>query len=520
MKILKRILCLTLALLMLLPLLVACRSKKSKEDGEDTQDKALLEAEMPDDGVGMLPEGGFGGREIRFLGWDAASANEWEVAEGDTGTTLKSAVFARNEAVKGRLDVKLSWRYIAGHAGFEFEYAATAGKDAAQGLVDVFTPYSRAACVLMMNGASRDLQGIDYLDLTDSWWNSATMASAVNGKVYFAGGDAVWTLMGNTIAFCYNKDILEKNASILDKYNVTSMYDLVNEGKWTLDTMLEMAKAVAADKTYGLTGYLVATDAFYKAMDLKWMELDANGQQTISEDQHSAKVDVALGKLVNFFKTSASAYYNYYATDLEYASTNGNLSNPKMPTWQNGQSLFITNAIISISDYKFTELSFDFGVLPMPMYDTNQFKGEGVAGLGYKTTPDFEYSVVAIPRAAMNVNQLGAVLQVLASEGSTRTSPAYFSEVLKKQISDSPEDYAMWETIRGSIEFDPGRFFDNSEGAAHAGYSCMMFRYCIQMDKTTAAEEWASGGEARKQYVRNMNQAMAALEAKYEKNNK
>ncbi len=520
MKILKRILCLTLAVLMLLPLLVACTSKKEKESSEGTKDKALLEAEMPDDGVGMLPDGGFGGREIRLLGWTGASANEWEVAEGDTGTTLKSAVFARNEAVKGRLDVKLKWNYIDGHAGFEFTYAATAGQQAGQGLIDVFTPYSRSACILMMNGATRDMQGIKYLDLTDEWWNSAMMDCAVNGKVYFAGGDMVWTLMGNTFAFCYNKDILEKNASILEKYGVISMYDLVNEGKWTLDTMLEMAKAVAADKTYGLTGYLVATDAFYKAMDLKWMEIDANGQLVISEDQHSGRLDVALGKLVNFFKTSASAYIDYYATNLEYASNNGNVSNPKMPTWQNGQTLFILNPIMSITDYKFTELSFDFGVLPMPMYDTAQFKGSEVAGQGYKTTPDFEYSVVAIPRTASNVDQIGAVLQVLASEGANRTSPAYFSEVLKKQISDSPEDYAMWETIRGSIEMDPGRFFDNAAGEANAGFSWSVMRSNIQMRRTTAAEDWASSGENRKQLVAQMNEAMAATELKYEKNKK
>ncbi|MBO5938294.1 MAG: hypothetical protein J6Q82_02195 [Clostridia bacterium] len=516
MKILKRILCLTLVVLMLLPLLVACKSNKKKEDGENTKDRALLEAEMPDDGVGMLPDGGFGGREIRFLGWTGASANEWEVAEGDTGTTLKSAIYARNEAVKGRLDVKLKWQYIEGHAGFEFTYAATAGQQAGNGLVDVFTPYSRAACVLMMNGATRDMQGIKYLDLTDEWWNSAMIDCAVNGKIYFAGGDMVWTLMGNTIAFCYNKDILEKNASILEKYGVTTMYDLVNEGKWTLDTMIEMAKAVAADKTYGFTGYLVPMDAFYKAMDLKWMEIDATGQQTISEDQHSGKVDVALGKLLNFFRTSASDAYNFYATNLEYASNNGNKSNPKMPSWQNGQTLFILNAIVSITDYKFTELAFDFGVLPMPMYDTAQFKGPGVAGQGYKTTPDFEYSVVSIPRTATGLDQIGAVLQVMASEGFTRTSPAYFSEVLKKQISDSPEDYAMWETIRGSIDLDPGRMFDNSAGDADAGYSCMMFRYCIQMDLTTTAETWASSGEKRKQHVRDMNANMALIEAKYD----
>ncbi|MBO5939143.1 MAG: hypothetical protein J6Q82_06560 [Clostridia bacterium] len=479
------------------------KENNGENNEENNEDDNTIPAPV-DDGVGTQD---FGGREIRFLGWTAASANEFEVDEGDTGTLLKSAVYARNKAVKERLNVNLKWQYIEGHAGFEFTYAATAGNMASVGNVDIFTPYSRVGAVLMINGITRDMKNIAYLDLEDPWWNPSIVNDcAVNGKVYFAGGDTSWTLAGNAIAFFYNKDILSQYSSSLAALGATSMYDLVQQKKWTIDNMLTLSKAVK-DTSYGLAVYLVSMDAFYKASDLKWMEVNDQGQQKISDDVHSGKMDSLLSKFLAYENDPSSAMRLYYSINLEYASNNGNRSNPIMPEWKKGQALFTVQPLLSVNDFKFHELGFDFGVLPMPLYDSDQ--------TAYKTTPDFEYSVVAIPRNATGIDELGAVLQVMASEGQSRILPAYYEATMKMKPSDDAKEYEMWKTVLNSVELDPGRMFDYVAGAAQSGFSFAGFRVCLQLQKTTTEEYWLTNGQNMQNYVNDMNVTMAQLEAKY-----
>lgn len=509
MKILKRILCLTLVALMLIPLLVACGDNTDKE-GTDEVDKDLLAAEMPDDGVDFQD---FGGKEIRLLGFNAASANEFEVDAEDTGTTLKAAVFARNQALEGRLNVKLKWDYINGHAGYESAYVTEAGSRASSGGVDIFTPYSQAGSWLMTNGVIQDLkgEGLTYLDLSDPWWESSFAEQCtINDRLYFTGGDISWTLMGNTIGFCFNKDILSQKAQVLEQFGVTSMYELVEQDKWTIDNFITISKAVAAKNTYGFTSYIVPMDAFYKACDMKWLEVNANGQQEISADQGSGKVNTVLGKLSPFFRTDAVAVRLKYDSNLNYATNNGNKSNPSNPEWQNGKALFVLNPMLSITDFKFTELGFDFGVLPMPMYDSAQG--------AYKTTPDFEYSIVAVPRQVQGeaLTQVSAVLQVMASEGQSRIARPYFDEVMKKQEADSADDYTMWETIRDSIELEGGRMFAGVGGKENDGFTFITFRRSLQLSKNTINEQWDGSAQKRKDLISNMNAEMAKIEAKYD----
>lgn len=501
--VLKRILCLTLVILMLLPLLAACRIKKENSNAMALDLEQLADT-MPDDGVGIRD---YGGRTIRILGWEEASPNEFEVSEEEmqaSESTLKQAIYMRNEAVKGRLNVDLKWSYTTGLAGTEAEYVSTAKSRITSQKVDILTPYSRVGNLLMIQGLSQDLNAISTIRLSDPWWSACILEnSSVNGRVYFAAGDMSWSLMGMTIAFCYNKNILKRTPGVLDQFEVDSMYDLVMDGKWTLESMRKLAQAVTTNRTYGITGYIVPVDAFYKGSDLSWMEVDpATGNQIVSPDQYSGKASSVVSQLTKLFNTSSSAVRIKYDTTLETANKN-NDSNPINPEWQKGRSLFVFNSIVSITDYKFNELSFDFGVLPMPKYDEDQTE--------YKTVPDFEYSLCVIPRQITKEDAeiFGAVLTVFASEGFMRTSRAYYSEVLKKQSSNSVEDYNMWDTIKQSIDLDGGRLFDNYISPS----IWSNFRNSVMGRQDSMTSEWEKNGDSLIEMAAQMNQTMWQIES-------
>ena len=287
------------------------------------------------------------------------------------------------------------------------------------------------------------------------------------------------------------------------------MYDLVMDGKWTLESMRILAQAVTTNRTYGITGYYVAMDAFYKGCDLDWMEVDpSTGNQIISDDQNSGRANDVVKQLTSLFNSAASAVEVRQNMSYGELAQAGNFSNPSNPEWQKGRSLFVFNSIISITDYKFNELSFDFGVLPMPMYDEEQS--------GYKTVPDFEYSMCVIPRQVSDADAeiFGAVLTVLASEGFMRTARAYYSEVLKKQSSNSVEDYNMWDTIKQSIDLDGGRLFD-WQIAGCGVWGC--FRNALSTKEDSLAGKWAASGQTMISDAEKMNQKMQQLEEQYAK---
>ena len=144
------------------------------------------------------------------------------------------------------------------------------------------------------------------------------------------------------------------------------------------------------------------------------------------------------------------------------------------------------------------------------MYDTAQGS--------YKTIPDYEYSIVAVPRTVQGekLSQVGAVLQVLASEGENRIATPYFEEVMKKQEADSADDYTMWGTIKDSVEMDGGRFFTGSLKAdPNTNPTSGAFRRALQLAKNTINEEWDGQKQESQTLVSKMNTDMATIEARY-----
>ena len=313
--------------------------------------------------------------------------------------------------------------------------------------------------------------------------------------------------MSETIAMCFNKKILAANAEILNPYGVDNMYDLVNQGKWTLPTMIQMSKAVTSDgsedtKTYGFAAHIGAMDAFWKGSDLKWLEISNKGDLKIAEDQNSSRANSLVATLTEFYRSSAAKTTMAYYDDSYVFANAINQANPKCVTWNAGRSLFQMSPIVSITDFGFAELAFEFGMLPVPKYDGSQ--------LMYKTTPGFEYSVCCIPRVAIGFEDLCTVLECLAIEGYNLTSPAYYSQTLRKQISDSAEDYAMWETIKNSIEIDTGRLFE-----VHRGIAWEAFRRALMGDKSSYDEIFDPFEGPLAVEVGVMNATVRTMEKKY-----
>ena len=322
----------------------------------------------------------------------------------------------------------------------------------------------------------------------------------VYDHLYFASGDISPSLFKQTFVMYFNKDMAESYlGDELESYGVSSLYELVDKGEWTLDKMLKMAENVGsstddnkdASDIFGFTADPINIDSFYQASGLKVIDYNDDGSIKISSDYSSAKVHTLLEKLNTFFN-SRDAFVPEYETPNRSDQINA---------WKNGNVLFHVNTI----DYApiFASAGTKFGILPMPKYDAQQASYQDISG--------FVYTMWSVSRGTKNSDAVGAVLECMASESYREVSPVLYDTMLRARASHSQEDYEMWEKIKASVCIDGGRCFDQQFN----NKIWSLFRSAI----INRSNDWMSTYENNEESLRtsaaSLNQLMYSLESVY-----
>ena len=251
------------------------------------------------------------------------AAPEFFVEEQD-GDIVNDAIFKRNLAVSDRLNVNFEFIEEPCAWGDRKNFAQKVSQSvlANDSAYDVVAGYSMAIASLAADGMLVDLNSTKYIDLTKPWWSQNLMAqSSVNGKLYFASGDISTTLTYMMYAMYFNKDIMAAN-------NIEEPYNLVLDGKWTLDKLLELSTGVyqdlngdgkkkVDDDLFGLETYAVYVDPYFYSCGLRTTELDADGVPQISTLFGSEQTQALIEKLVNaFFATNDCVISGYDSKEL------------------------------------------------------------------------------------------------------------------------------------------------------------------------------------------------------------
>ena len=102
------------------------------------------------------------------------------------------------------------------------------------------------------------------------------------------------------------------------------------------------------------------------------------------------------------------------------------------------------------------ETDVDYGVIPMPKYNTDQKE--------YRTTITNLYSLYTVFAGSTKeqANRAGAVLECLASEGYRTVSPMVFEVCLKVRYANDSDSGKMYDIIHDGVVFDIGRVFSRA----------------------------------------------------------
>ena len=409
----------------------------------------------------------FGGATTHIFGWEGSGNDEFFV-DAENGDIVNDALYARNRAVEERLNLTMTFTLAPGAYNDRGNWVKLIKQStmAGDGANDIVAGYSMSGATLANSRLITDLMELDYLNFEKPWWPESLIKEATcGGKLYFCSGDISTNMIYMLYATYFNKSIA-KNYDI----DPDGLYELVLDGKWTLDKLIELSSGMYMDldgdgkksveDRYGFTTHSVWSDAFFFASGLRTTTVGDDGLPHLSEEFGGEKTQALLQKLLDNF---------YSKNDMFYGTVDNQLIRDQ---FLQERALFLTTEIYFATNH-LRDSQVEYGILPMPKYDELQED--------YYTVSSFPYTLYGIPVDAKDPSMSAAILECMASESYRTVSPALFEVALKVKYAGDDDASAMYDIIRGSNVFDIGRIFNDSVN----GKTYSMFRSCL-MDNQSA----------------------------------
>ena len=270
-----------------------------------------------------------------------------------------------------------------------------------------------------------NLRDLD-INLDASYWDYSMMESlSVDGKILAGFGDMLAT----------DADIILFNKDMAANYMVENLYDLVYEGRWTLE---ELNSAILRSGYCDLNGDGMTDedDAYGMVFDSKFY-LDSfifsSGMSPVGIDYGSGERYLDIGQ--QFFEV-----YNYLGDILinsrdVYRTEAHSVTN----MFTRSNALFTLTNTSNIAEYVNSESN--FGILPYPKADSNQMEYQSLYRGGY----------ICVLGNIENIDLVSTSLDLLNYYGSGLESQLW----LKTLRSD--DDIRMMDLIRGGLVSDFAR---------------------------------------------------------------
>jgi hypothetical protein len=289
---------------------------------------------------------------------------------------------------------------------------------------------------------------------------------------------------------------------MLKDLNLQDPVELVDNKTWTIDALINLTKDLYIDldqdgassdgDQYGFCSTYFHLDAFYTGSDMMLIVPGASTNLEISEDFFGQKTIDLVDKLGAWFKNGDS-YVNPHGGSISYS----------IP-FEEGTCLFRCDRVY-VADNEYHEgalrnVDWEYGILPMPLYDANQKE--------YITVVGNPFTLWCVMQNAANPQMSTAVIECMASEGYRKTSPMIFEQNMKYRYTPDNagkgDSARMFDIIRESIAFDLGRIFSD----------ILSFMSEMPSKAAAATQSW---GSMKAQYDRTLKRSMKDLNTDLDK---
>ncbi|MBR4206009.1 MAG: hypothetical protein IKQ92_11065 [Clostridia bacterium] len=444
-----RSLCLTLALLLLFP---ACANTGNEEetDAANTAEENGEETNEDTEVFTGLPEYDLEGYEFRIL-TNGVSAEHCHhsaclAVEDFNGEGVNDAVHQRQLLLEDRYNFSISPQPVQVHdSGWSdaFRQSVSASdKDFEMGICT-----TSPCATVVLGGYTVPWNELEYVDLSEPWWNqSALQSMSVKGVTYYTTGDMTYETIAFTYCMFFNKELCEDWGITAD-----SLYETVDQGRWTLSQLYKLTKDVYVDVNadgqrdfddlYGVTmNSLSGQSIFQNSTNTLTTYKDENDVPHIIEDTERLASLIEKMYILMYESTGTFPVTKGYSTRTGSHDWWG-MTSYKLLTHS---SLFSTGLFYELY-HEYTEKDFDIGVLPLPKYDTAQEK--------YLTMSDYHGPFAVLPKTT-DTERTGFCSTAISAYGREIITPAYYETALKTRYADTRRDSEMIELTMQGLIFD------------------------------------------------------------------
>ncbi len=469
----KRITAFLLAAELLLMSMTACGKESPEETTAPATDSAETaaplaeetEAEMDaakadpyadrinvDDG---LPEMTFDGHDFRFLVDEKYAYQLY--SEDDSGVGVNAEIYSRNKRVEERFDIKISYMDSLGKESQDLLVTyAQVGEHIAE--VCAYEQYMGNTPAIYF--CWENWVNIPYLNFDQPWWNKESIDNlTINGYVFNIAGDLSLSAIQMTWCLAVNSNLMEDWGHPME-----TLYNLVWNGEWTIDKLIEITASLWDDKNGN--GNADEGDWFgfgspvgirhpedrgrFNENVIPWITAIDEHPITVGEDKRSLtetlgteKVYSALEKLVNF-----------------HNNNNGVNMDAEVDLFSKGEiGIYTARFDVFVTDLH--DSDFTAGILPLPKYDTAQEN--------YITSPDSYFTMFGVPVTLPqeDYDLEGVIMEALNAESWKTVYPAYYEYALRGRYSADENMARMIELIADSriYEYAPlcGQSLNNAK---------------------------------------------------------
>ena len=420
-----RFLALIVALITVLPLLIACGDKGDTTSNNNTTQNVV---NTEDPYATKLPDINWDEDVFFILGRDGGPtgiATNFEIwRENMPGDVVGDAVWTRNEALRKK------YNFIVEQDLVDNTYTeAQTLYDAQDDVYDlvIYQPikvYNHASAGYLL-----DLNTINYLDFEHpTWSDDINKELTVGGKLYCSTNQFLLEDKRRTYIMFYNRELSRANG-------FGNLEEHVDNNTWTLEKFEEVTRALSFDIGGGGAGHI--DDSFGLATEGPasfWALISGAGFTFGSNDGENITLTGATKAMDKIIDAAGKTWFDKNVTTmpedfqpLDYFSS--------IKIFCAGRSLFMLS-FPSDFDQAGTgginqNCNFEFGVMPFPKYEASQERY-------YNANNIHNSSLFAIPYTVADPAQVGFYLEAISEESCHTTYPAFIES--KCMIQDSYDE--------------------------------------------------------------------------------
>ena len=302
-------------------------------------------------------------------------------------------------------------------------------------VLDLYAPgYANGGLVL-------SLEEVPHIDLSKPYWDqSLHPCVTIAGKTWFAFGCFDLSYYDLTHILTFSKGLTAD-------LGLENPYDLVREGRWTVDAF--EAAAVTAVMDVDGDGSMTSADSYgftsvaKQILPCFWM---AAGEQSIAKDEADIPYLNVMGN-ERFLSVFERMYAVMWDNGVWCPNTEDqNFWSGTVGMFGSGRALFSASTFYYLNEFRDVEV--DFGILPYPKFTEDQD--------GYHSRVEGGCKIAVIPVTNKNPENAGALLEAMACYGFNEIIPNYYEIALKRKNSRDEQSAEMLDLIFSTRSYDLG----------------------------------------------------------------